>query len=82
LKFNIGTDFVKCDSKGRNADGSYVAVCTAGDKNLSELLLSQGWAVALPEAPYKYKVLEEIARAHAVGVWGTAVEPMLPKRGD
>ena len=82
LKFDIGSDFVKCDSKWRNPDGSYVAVCTAGGNNLAETLLRQGWAAALPDAPYEYKVLEDIARAHGIGVWGIAVEPIYPRRRE
>jgi endonuclease YncB( thermonuclease family) len=79
LKFNIGTDFVACDSQGRNPDGSYAAICTAGDQDLAKTMLRQGWAVALPDAPYEYKVLEKIARVHGVGVWGIAVEPVPPR---
>ncbi|MGA7799629.1 MAG: thermonuclease family protein [Gammaproteobacteria bacterium] len=82
LKFDIGSNFVKCDVRSRKADGSYVAVCTAGDKNLAETLLRQGWAVALPDAPYRYKVLEKIAHAHGIGVWGIAVEPIHPRRRE
>jgi endonuclease YncB( thermonuclease family) len=75
LKFNIGTDFVHCNTRSRNADGSYVAVCTAGDEDLAAELLQQGWAVALPDAPFEYQALEKIARSRGIGVWGLAVEP-------
>jgi endonuclease YncB( thermonuclease family) len=75
LKFNIGTDFVHCSTRSRNADGSYVAVCTADDEDLAAQLLSQGWAVALPDAPFEYQALEKIARSRGIGVWGLAVEP-------
>jgi endonuclease YncB( thermonuclease family) len=74
LKFNIGTDFVHCKTRSRNADGSYVAVCTAGDEDLAAELLLQGWAVALPDAPFEYQALEKIARSRGIGVWGLAVQ--------
>jgi endonuclease YncB( thermonuclease family) len=80
LKFNVGTDFVECDSQGRNPDGSYMAVCTTPAYNLSKIMLSQGWAVALPDAPFEYRVLEDIARSRGVGVWGIPVEPIPPRR--
>lgn len=82
LKFDIGEDFVKCDTKSRNKDGSYVAVCSANGRDLAETLLRQGWAVALPDAPYLYKVLEKIARSRGIGVWGIAVEPLHPQRHE
>lgn len=79
LKFDIGSDFVKCNAKTRKPDGNYVAVCTAGGKNLAKTLLRQGWAAALPDAPYEYKVLERIARARGIGIWGIAVHPIYPR---
>jgi endonuclease YncB( thermonuclease family) len=74
LKFNIGTDFVHCNTRSRNTDGSYVAVCEAGDEDLAAELLRQGWAVALPDAPFEYQALEKIARNRGIGVWGLSVE--------
>ena len=79
LKFDIGSDFVKCNAKRRKADGTYIAVCTAGGKNLAKTLLRQGWAAALPDAPYEYKVLEKMARARGIGIWGIAVHPVYPR---
>jgi len=74
LKFNIGSSFVKCHRKTRNEDGSYVAQCTADDNDLSAMLLRQGWAAALPDAPYEYKVLEKIARTRGIGIWGIPLD--------
>jgi len=74
LKFNIGTDFVHCNTRSRNTDGSYVAVCKAGDEDLAAELLRQGWAVALPDAPFEYQALEKIARNRGIGLWGLSVE--------
>lgn len=74
LKFNIGTSFVKCTRKDKNEDGSYVGLCTADGNDLSSMLLRQGWAAALPDAPYEYKVLEKIARARGIGIWGIPLD--------
>jgi endonuclease YncB( thermonuclease family) len=54
LKFNIGSGYVKCTAKGSDADGTQIALCTVDDKDLSAMLLRQGWAAALPDAPFEY----------------------------
>ena len=70
--------FVWCDPVERNRDGTLSAVCRVrrndsrlGSRaDLAAELLRQGWAVALPGAPFEYVTLERIARAHNRGVWG------------
>lgn len=74
LKFDIGTAYVRCDDKGKNRDGSHVALCTADGQDLSAQLLKQGWAAALPDAPYKYKVLQQIAQSRGIGIWGIPLD--------
>jgi endonuclease YncB( thermonuclease family) len=73
LKFDIGSHFVHCKPTGEEPSGTIIAICTAGDENLSTWLLQQGWAAALPDAPYQYHVLEKIARARGIGIWGLPV---------
>ena len=79
LKFKI-QGFVRCEEKSVNNDRSINAVCRVGVSSFSEgedlaaYLLRQGWAVALPDAPFEYQVLERIARKHSVGVWGIPVD--------
>ena len=81
LDFRI-QGFVYCDTVGRNADGSISAVCRVDGEasrlgsreDLAAYLLSQGWAVALPDAPFEYMTLERIARVHNRGVWGFQVD--------
>ncbi|MGE5240030.1 MAG: thermonuclease family protein [Bacteroidota bacterium] len=74
LDFKIGADFVHCTPRTRNDDGSITAVCRVGDTDLSAYLLSRGWALALPDAPFDYAALEKIARHRGLGVWGLPVE--------
>ena len=50
------------------------ALCRVRGEDLSAYLLSRGWAVALPDAPFEYAVLEKIARERHVGVWGFTVD--------
>ena len=38
--------------------------------DLGAYLIERGWAVASPEGPFEYQVLEKIARERRMGVWG------------
>ena len=64
--------FVYCDEVQRFADRSVSAICRVGQKreDLAAWLLSQGWAVALPGAPFEYVTLERFAKANRRGFWG------------
>lgn len=70
--------FVRCQPRLRYADRSVAAVCwTRGDGSvlapeldLGAWLISQGWAVAAPGAPFEYVVQERIARTNGRGIWG------------
>lgn len=79
LDFKI-QGFVHCQAKSKNPDGSINAVCAVNKnfssegEDLSAYLLKQGWAAALPSAPFEYHVLEKIARRRSLGVWGFAAD--------
>ncbi len=64
--------FVYCDEVQRFTDRSVSAICRVGQKreDLAAWLLSQGWAVALPGAPFEYVTLERFAKANRRGFWG------------
>lgn len=78
LGFKIQS-FVHCEEKGREADGTVIGLCRVGrdsfspGEDLSAYLLQQGWALALPDAPFEYHALERIARSRGIGVWGRRV---------
>lgn len=74
LDFKISGDFVRCHTRWSNPDGSLTASCFSGDDDLSEWMLQKGWAMALPDAPFSYAALENIARARGFGIWGIPVE--------
>ena len=69
---------VYCEPVSRNRDRSINAVCrvdpmgAANDEreDLAAFLLRQGWAVARPDAPFEYAVLERIAHSRGLGIWG------------
>lgn len=66
--------FVRCEVIERNPDRSVTASCEVDGEDLSAYMLRQGWALALPDAPFEYAALEKIARHHNLGVWGISVE--------
>jgi endonuclease YncB( thermonuclease family) len=75
LDFKIGSSFVSCEKKAEREDGSIIALCRVKGEDLSAWMLQEGWAVALPGAPFEYAVLEEIARQHYRGIWGIITGP-------
>jgi endonuclease YncB( thermonuclease family) len=72
--------FVRCEILGANRDGSLVGWCRVEalyfdeGEDLSAYLLEQGWAVALPDAPFEYHTLEKISRVRGFGLWGMPVD--------
>lgn len=75
LNFKI-QGFVHCEEVGVNEDGTISAICrnnytsVSKGEDLAAYLLQQGWAVALPNAPFSYHVLERMARYKGFGIWG------------
>jgi endonuclease YncB( thermonuclease family) len=74
LGFKISGDFVHCMPRASNPDGSITASCRSGSEDLSEWMLQSGWAVALPDAPFEYSAMENIARSRGIGIWGIPVD--------
>lgn len=72
--------FVRCTEKGKYRDGSISALCRvrhtafSDGQDLGAYLIREGWALALPNAPFEYLALQRIARAHHKGVWGFQVD--------
>ena len=69
--------FVRCVPQVEYDDRSLGAFCSvkgtgtpSREIDLGAYLIEQGWAVALPEAPFAYHTLEEIAKVNGRGVWG------------
>ena len=79
LDFKID-GFVRCDIVDALEGGDLVGRCRVnvsrfndGD-DLSAYLLENGWAVALPDAPFEYQTLEKIAQSRNIGVWGIPID--------
>jgi endonuclease YncB( thermonuclease family) len=69
--------FVRCVPQIRYDDRSIGAFCSikgtgtpSQQIDLGAYLIEQGWAVALPYAPFAYHTLQEIAKVNGRGVWG------------
>lgn len=69
LEFKI-RGFVHCQQVHKHRDRSVTALCRNRGVDLSAYLIERGWAVALPDGPFEYQVLERIARNRSMGVWG------------
>ena len=70
LDFKTANEFVACREVAMNADGTITAVCWVDGEDLAGWLLSQGWAFALPGAPFAYQAAEAVARSRGFGLWG------------
>jgi endonuclease YncB( thermonuclease family) len=77
LDFKIGARFVRCEPESVNTDRSLNAVCWLDDEDLGAWLVSQGWAVAQPDAPLDYALRERIARRRGLGIWGFPADVFL-----
>jgi endonuclease YncB( thermonuclease family) len=69
--------FVRCAPQVEYQDRSIGAFCsvdggsvTSPPIDLGGYLIREGWAVALPEAPFAYHTYQEIAKVNRRGVWG------------
>ena len=82
LEFKI-QGFVSCRPVLRYRDRSIDAICRTRleGEDLGGWLLSQGWALARPGAPFAYHALERIARARQRGVWGFQVDSIVFPNG-
>ena len=79
--------FVRCVPQVLFNDHSIGAFCSirgtgtpSRQIDLGAWLIEQGWAVALPEAPFAYHTLEEIAKVNGRGVWGFQADQIIRRR--
>jgi endonuclease YncB( thermonuclease family) len=79
--------FIHCFVQSENEDRSLNAICYVDrtsfreGEDLGAYLIHNGWALALPNAPFEYYALEKIARTRGVGVWAEfLVDSVTPRR--
>jgi len=76
--------FVRCVPQVKYDDHSLGAFCSVNGTgtpsrqiDLGAYLIEQGWAVALPQAPFAYHTLQEIAKVNRRGVWGFQADQII-----
>lgn len=69
LRGLIRNKTVSCDKKDIDRYGRIVAVCTADRRDLSQVMVSMGLAVALPEFTTDYVEWQDLARQRGLGIW-------------
>ena len=69
---------VTCEATGEmNGDAAF-AVCTSEEGDIADIMVRQGWALAVRDQSEDYVATEEAARAAGEGVWvGAVVEPWI-----
>jgi endonuclease YncB( thermonuclease family) len=72
---NLG--FVTCEEMGVYDDGSISAICWKRGADLGAYLISQGLALAGPDAPFEYQALERIAESNGRGIWAFRVDQII-----
>ncbi len=78
--------FITCFPEGEDEEGRIHAVCYVGrtgldpGEDLGAYLIQEGWALALPNAPFEYYALERIAQSRGLGVWGYFVDSITSHR--
>ncbi|MEZ5870422.1 MAG: thermonuclease family protein [Nitratireductor sp.] len=78
LRQLIGNREVVCTSQGIDKYDRYLAVCKAGDTNLNEAMVRDGWAVAYGD----HDMLEAEARRAKRGLWAGRFEEPSDWRKD
>jgi endonuclease YncB( thermonuclease family) len=79
--------FIHCFVQSANEDRSLDAICYVDrtpfreGEDLGAYLIRNGWALALPNAPFEYHAMEKIAQTRGVGVWAEfLVDSITPRR--
>lgn len=69
LEFVLNGATVKCKKKAKDKWGRFVAQCTAGGEDISQLMVRHGWALAYREYSTAYVKDEEFAQSNKLGMW-------------
>ena len=71
--------FVRCEIVGASGD-ALAGYCSVPGRDLfgprldlGAAMIGEGWALATAEAPRRYRVLQERARAQEAGLWGDKI---------
>lgn len=62
---------LRCNSAGKDRYGRVLAKCYAGNTEVQQWMVSNGWAVAYVEYSSEYVSAERSARDARLGIWGS-----------
>ena len=65
---------VVCQARDRDVYGRTVAQCTVDGEDVAELMVTYGYAVALPDGAEAYIAREARTRRLRIGIWGSQFE--------
>jgi endonuclease YncB( thermonuclease family) len=73
--------FVRCEIVRRGPDGVPEGICGMRDErdlfapreDIGAWLVQEGFALAAPEAPTEYRLLERLAESRELGLWGDKI---------
>lgn len=66
---------LRCETQDRDRFGRLVSICFAGEMEINQALVEQGWALALPRFSRRYVATEDTARREGRGMWQGYFEP-------
>jgi len=75
LRDFIGDRKVGCYPKGQDLNGHAIGRCFVGYIDLGSHLVEEGWALQQPRITNDYNMVQELAKAHRAGLWGTDFDP-------
>ena len=75
LKKIVGSQVVRCDTNGKDRYGRWLSTCYAGNVNLNEAMVKEGWAYISPRYEQTYVQLLNQAKEQKIGIWKYNCEP-------
>lgn len=73
---------VRCDDRGQDKYGRTIGVCSVGNKDLNEQMVSSGHAWAFLRYSKDYEAVEKAARNKGIGIWQATTQPAWDYRAD
>lgn len=74
LRNHIGAQEIRCQPRDTDHYGRVVAVCYAGQEDLNEWMVREGWAVAYRQYSRDYLPAEADAHTRHAGIWAGQFE--------
>ena len=82
LTGTVAAQDVRCETRGKDRYGRWIAVCFAGEIDIGQNVVYMGWALAYRKYSTDYVATEEDAREARRGMWrGKFIAPWEWRRG-